>query len=168
MKLKADILRLDFPIQDTPNAVEHEFSCNEKVKKYILGGNSIFTVQNSETKNRFTYNIKQGKKNQKLFWVSVLVGTDNMKDYKFIGCFSLEKGYLHSTSSKVTIKAQSVRVIDYYLRKLFNNTLPLNIRTFHLSYCGRCGKPLTTPDSIESGFGPTCIQAIGFQTKLLF
>lgn len=137
---------------------EHMLETNELAKKYILGGKAIFTVRNEDTRNRFTYKFKQAKKNDKLWWVFVLTGTDNEHDYKFIGAFSHEKGYIHSPKSGITPAATSVKVIAWYTYWLFKNQLPAFIKTYHLNHCGRCGRALTVPESVISGFGPECIK----------
>ena len=32
---------------------------------------------------------------------------------------------------------------------------------YHVGKCGKCGKKLTTPESILTGLGPTCSNKIG-------
>lgn len=163
VKFKKEMIELgfDFPITELPNQDEHHnFSNNDQIKSFVLGGKSIFTIQNILTGNRFTYKVIKAKKNSKLFWINVLVGRDNLTDYKFIGCFSLEQGFKHSTSSKISNQAISVKAMHYYINRLFANKLPSNIRTYHLNFCGRCGKALTVPSSVESGFGPDCQNAV--------
>lgn len=37
----------------------------------------------------------------------------------------------------------------------------LCVEIWHEGKCGRCGRQLTVPESIESGFGPECVKMIG-------
>ena len=39
-----------------------------------------------------------------------------------------------------------------------NMNLPESVVIHHENRCGRCGKRLTVPESIESGYGPECIK----------
>lgn len=39
--------------------------------------------------------------------------------------------------------------------------LPAPGRIYHLGRCGRCGRALTVPSSVESGFGPECAGRVG-------
>ena len=34
--------------------------------------------------------------------------------------------------------------------------MPLTLTVFHDGKCGRCGRKLTVPESIQSGLGPVC------------
>lgn len=155
-KLPVDYLQLQFPTDS--KFTEHMFENNELTKKFILAGKAIFTIRNEDTGNRYTYKFKQARNNSKLWWVFVLTGTDNEHDYKFLGGFSHEKGYVHSPKSYITPMATSVKAIEYYTRRLFDGTLPSFIKTYHLNHCGRCGRALTVPESVTSGFGPECIK----------
>lgn len=40
-------------------------------KKFILAGNSFFTIKNVNTNNHLTYKVKKSKTNEFLFFVSV-------------------------------------------------------------------------------------------------
>jgi len=130
------------------------------VLKFIFGGNSIFTLKNSETGNRFTFKVsclkgEKGNLNTPYF-VRVLTGSDV---YTFIGTFFYMNGkwvYRHSNKAKVSKDAQSVKVIEYVINRLQTQTLTPIIDVWHEGRCGRCGRQLTVPESIEHGFGPEC------------
>lgn len=137
---------------------------------YILAGDSIFTIQNIETGNRMTYRVTDLKRidkdaERKIWFVKVLAGPDNIKDYTFLGSFQeLEDGriiYKHSVKSKVGIDAQSVKVIRWAIRKIQDGTIPDCIKMYHEGYCGRCGRRLTVPESIQNGYGPECLDKMG-------
>ena len=126
---------------------------HEDALKFILGGKSTFTFLNPKTENRFTFKVKKHKTDD-VYFISALTGPDT---YTFIGTI-LDKRYRHSHKSKISNGAQSVRVFEYILNKLQTNNLPDFIEIWHSGSCGRCGRKLTTPESIERGFGPECIK----------
>jgi len=140
-------------------------SQDQKIIDYIFGGNALITVRNEDSKNRFTFKIKKCKNPKAikidLYWVLVLTMPDNNdeKSYKFIGALSREEGFRHSDKSYIKDNAKSVNVAYYYFNRLLGYSkfkLHDNIRTYHMGYCGRCGRLLTVPESIDSGFGPEC------------
>lgn len=141
------------------------------VLDYILAGNATFTVENSETGNRFTFKITSleraiGKKADKELWfVKLLNGANNESDYMFLG--SLQKTentlvYKHSKKSHATEQAVSVKAIAWMIKRLQSTlAMPENVHVWHEGRCGRCGRKLTVPESIESGYGPECIKIAG-------
>jgi len=126
-------------------------------RKFIVAGKAIFTVENTITGKRFTYKVK--KHDEKDLWfVSVLDGPDNYVNYAYIGI--IQDGTFELTRrSRVKETAQSFRVfkwLHFYLIDA-DRELPTNILVHHAGKCGRCGRLLTVPQSIEWGFGPECI-----------
>jgi hypothetical protein len=122
---------------------------------FIFGGKSLFTVKNPQTGNRFTFKVKKSKEND-VFFVSVLTNSDNK--YEYIGYIKLNSNFKHSTKSRITSSAMSVKVFDYVVKSLINNKLPDFIEIWHHGRCARCSRVLTVPESIESGFGPDCMR----------
>lgn len=143
----------------------HQLNSNN-LKKFILAGNATFTVMNESTGNRFTFKVRNSnhkkpetKVMSDIFYVSVLTGQDNNSAYTFLGTFFGGKNevYRHSTKSKITNSANSNKVVDWFFNTFLKN--PNNyptIKVYHSGKCGKCGKKLTTPESIESGLGPYC------------
>lgn len=126
---------------------------------FIFAGNSLFTVLNTKTQNRFTFKVKNNKKNseqENLHFVKVLT---NPEIYEFIGtCFN--KQYRHSKKSRISNEAQSVKVFNYIITALSKKTLPEFIEIWHEGRCGKCGRVLTVPASISIGIGPECIKSL--------
>ena len=120
---------------------------------FIFGGNALFTVKNIKTENRFTFKVIKHKK-EDIFFVKVLTNPDM---YEFIGSIRKGTDYKHSSKSRISDDAQSVKVFGYLVNKLNTNTLPEFIQIWHEGRCGRCGRTLTVPESIESGFGKYCL-----------
>lgn len=134
------------------------------VLKFIFGGNSIFTLKNSTTGNRFTFKVSciKGEKGSLTtpYFVRVLTGSDV---YTFVGTFFYMNGkwvYRHSNKTKISKNTQSVKVIEYVINHLQSQSLPSIINVWHEGRCGRCGHQLTVPESIGHGFGPECFTLI--------
>lgn len=59
--------------------------------------------------------------------------------------------------SEITTDAVSVKAINAIVKLFDRNKIYDCLRFWHQGYCGRCGKVLTVPKSIEQGFGPVCV-----------
>lgn len=135
---------------------------NSDALKFMFAGNSTFTVVNTKTENRFTFKVKKSKdKTSNLFFVSVLTGPDT---YTYLGT-AVEGVYRHGKKSVVSSEAQSVKVFDYVLNKLKIGKLQDFVEVWHEGTCGKCGRVLTVPSSIENGLGPECIKSLSKQEK---
>lgn len=128
--------------------------------KFIFAGNSTVTFLNSKTGNRFTFNIKRVKDGN-IFFVSALTGPE---DYSYIGTFGTS-GYKHGVKSNISESAQSVSVFKYVIGKLRIGALPDFVEVWHEGKCGKCGRQLTVPSSIETGIGPECAKSLSLSEK---
>lgn len=133
----------------------------EDIKKFLIGGYAILTLESKITGKWFTYKIKIKDKNDSLspLFVSVLTGTDNESSYTYLGtifknvsglCFRLTK------NSKISEKSLSYIVFNFFFNMLMNNRLHNDLNVYHRGICAVCGRTLTVPESLESGIGPTC------------
>lgn len=131
---------------------------NDRIKNFVLGGNALITLESGKTGVYLTYKITQSKNDNNLFFIKSLRGSDNTKDYVYIGCyfadtknFVVEKSY---RNTDVSGWPKSIRAIRY----LFNNLddVPYLLHVYHNGKCCRCGRTLTTPESIRKGIGPEC------------
>lgn len=127
---------------------------NKEVGDFIFAGRSLFTCKNTRSENRFTFKVKKHKKDD-IFFVSVLT---NPGVYEFIGSVKRGFKFKHSIKSRISESSQSVRVFDYIIIRLITGSLPDFIEVWHNGHCGRCGRVLTVPDSIETGYGPECFK----------
>ena len=126
----------------------------------MFAGNSTFTAINTTTDNRFTFSLKLSKISN-LFFVKVLSGPDT---YTYIG--TCANGYFkHSKKSIISEDAQSVKVFTYILNRLRTDTLQDFIEIWHEGKCGKCGKKLTVPSSIDNGLGPNCLKSLSKEEK---
>lgn len=116
---------------------------------HIFGGKSYVTFLNSESGNRFTFKVV-AKDN--IFFVNVLTSPDV---YTYVGFYD-GKNYMHSKKTKISIDSQSIRTFNYVINKLRLGKLSDFIEIYNDGKCSKCGKRLTTPESIVRGIGPEC------------
>lgn len=131
---------------------------------FLLGGNSTVTFKSKATGNRFTYRIKMrkdksGKKDENMYFVSLLNGPNNTMDYIYMGSIYATNGgwnFTRTKGSKVSENATSIKAFTYVFNRIKNN-IPLNdVEVWHEGKCGVCGRKLTVPESIRTGIGPHC------------
>lgn len=145
-----------FP-RDEQAEPEHTHEQKFDAKQFALAGNATFTVVNEETGNRFTFKV-QASDDGKRHYVKVLTGPDNWTNYTYLGTIFDGKNYKHGKQSSISEKAQSAKVFAWFWSHLDN--LPENVKVHHEGKCGRCGRKLTVPESIVSGFGPECVKHV--------
>lgn len=151
---------------------------DQRIVNFIFGGKATLTIRNEITKNRFTYRITKRKGTRssnpslEVYWVKVLTMIDGESEesYKFIGALSKQQGFKYSKRSPISEDAKSVKAADYYFNRLLGKSefgLHPQIKAYHSGRCGLCGRVLTTPESIDTGFGPECakILNIPYQVK---
>lgn len=131
---------------------KHKIENPEDIRHFILAGHAIFTIESTRTGAWYTYKVNSSKKDINLFFVNVLTGGD---DYVYMGMiknniFSLTK------ASKFTKDSTSFKAFDFYFRNIMAGKIHPEINFYHLGICGKCGKPLSDPNSINRGIGPVC------------
>ena len=125
-------------------------------QKFALAGNATLTLEGLRT--RFTYSVRKNNDDNRktLFWVYVLNGSDNEKDYRFMGGVYAETrggyGFYVSSRSPISKSALSARAFNWFIK----HPEDPRMHVFHAGTCGRCGRTLTTPESIRTGLGPVC------------
>jgi hypothetical protein len=136
---------------------------------FMTAGKATLTLQNAETGNRFTYRVKFAPKRTEsdpdTWFVQLLNGPDNTKNYIYIGILRKEKGvlqYIWTSKARVGRETPSVKAFQWALTKFVVDSCPDTLEVYHAGKCGRCGRKLTVPESISSGFGPECINLVGF------
>lgn len=142
-----------------------QLSAVRSIERFITAGNARVTVVSNKTGKRFTYSFRRpdpepGK--QRPVWVSLLSGPDNDNDYQYLGTIwpaGLGWHLRIGKSTRVGRDAPSMLAIEWFLRCLTQGEMK-GITVYHEGRCGRCGRPLTVPESILSGFGPECINYV--------
>jgi hypothetical protein len=142
------------------------------IRRYLEGGNAKLTIQSKTTQDRFTFRFRQPQnerdpRDHKPIWVSVLSGTDNETNYAFIGTIFPSRSTTEirpSPRSRVHLDAPSAVAVAWLLRQVYlgsnDEALFGRATIWHEGSCGRCGRTLTVPESVSSGFGPECIKLV--------
>ena len=134
----------------------NQFSDATAIKDFVLAGNATITLVSLKTDKRYTFRIRKPNDETPHF-VSVLFGPDNTEDYQFLGSlFNQGQTYRHGRRS--TVYEGDIRVLawNYMWDRVLQGRLPANLEVWHEGKCGRCGRALTVPESIERGIGPVC------------
>jgi len=136
-----------------------------KAVEFMLAGNARFTLRSVQSGVRYTYKIRKSDDRgdcvrPTVWFVSLLTGSDNNSDYTYMGLINSNK-FGVTRKSKYSETSQPVVAFKWVWGKLIANLDPHGVEIWHSGRCGRCGRSLTVPESIESGFGPECIGKLG-------
>lgn len=152
-------------------------------KTFVTAGRAVFTIEPSDTfaiefpgvKPHYTYKVKfvkgKEKKHRKgeywpdAYFVNLLTGPDNTADYTYLGKLIVETGEVRLTEkSKFAEDSWPVRIIRRILARMWageeHQIAACGWKVHHEGKCGRCGRPLTVPESVENGIGPECIKKV--------
>ncbi len=123
--------------------------------KFFSAGNAKFTVSNNKG-DHYTFRIGRREEKQP-FFVSLMTGPDNENSFTYLGLFNPETLDVRLTAkSKFTEDTVPVKVIRWAVKAVASNKLPQGYSVQHAGKCCRCGRTLTTPESINRGWGPEC------------
>lgn len=140
-------------------------------KTFITAGKAKFTLEvpayfqtQHNTKSHYTYEVRRKEASDKwpeAYFVSLLSGPNNETDYRYLGMLNPSTGYVKLTKKSCCGKdAMAYRLLDRALLNIWNGQSErveaAGFKLHHEGYCGRCGRTLTVPESIESGIGPEC------------
>lgn len=147
--------------------------------KYILAGKSTFTIQSTKytPAKHYTYKFIKSTAKKALdspvkshcYKVYYLYGPDNTKNFKFFALFYSDSYTLifNPKGGQLSISTHGPRK---FLESFFNllllglntehltmkSTLPSTCHFYTTNRCAACGRLLTTPESVELGYGPHC------------
>ena len=133
-------------------------------KTFVLAGNATFTVTSLQSGTRYTYKVEKSD-NKPFYYVSVLTGSDNWSNYKYLGILNMEGRFFFARpeTAKVAKDAPSAKGFEWFWRHLNAPVSKIaTVKVSHEGKCCRCGRKLTVPESIESGIGPECATKDGF------
>lgn len=131
------------------------------LRDFILAGHAVFTVRSKKTGTRFTYKIRQPEPETDgapaPHFVSVLTGPDNESDYQYLGCIFQARDFVVTKKSRIGKDAPSAKAFAWLWAQLMaGKDVTGQMEYWHEGTCCRCGRRLTTPESIEAGIGPVC------------
>ncbi len=137
-------------------------------REFVAAGNAIFTVEcpAGAPKAHYTFKVRRKDATERwpeAYFVSLLTGPDNTESYTYLGM-------LNPTCGEVVLTRKSPYGPETYVVRLLRRVLArvwadeaaaveaAGFRLHHEGRCGRCGRHLTVPESIENGIGPECAQ----------
>lgn len=128
-------------------------------RAYILAGKATFTIQSPATHTRYTYRVtkaesRPGDDRPAPWFVHVLTGDDNESDYSYIGIIGENAHFIRTSKSRLSQDAPSM-VAFYWFSSHLESPM---VHVWHDGRCGRCGRKLTVPSSINAGIGPDCAE----------
>ena len=141
--------------------MNHILTDAASIQRYVLRGRSIFTLANKSSGTHLTYKV-QRKIEGDIYWVSLLIGCDNLKDYRFFGTIFPDYSggphwFKHSTNGKITKMSTGAQAWDWFFYRLTHKlSFPSEFVFYRPSRCTKCGAFLTTPESIDRGYGDEC------------
>lgn len=145
------------------------FTSISEVEKFALAGNATMTVVSKLSGNRLTLKFRRpdaepGK--ARPTWVNLTDPNNNESAGQFLGTVWGEHGnYSLRRSAKVKVgeSAPSTQLLKWLLNVMNLSTSKAveQAEFWHEGRCGRCGRLLTVPSSIESGIGPECSKHMG-------
>lgn len=143
-------------------------------RAFLLAGHALFTIVSKKTLTRKTFKVSQAKGEEKeekkgLFFVSLLVGSNNVEDYKYLGALFVKSagpaaefathpllGWKLNKQNWGVEAAGAIEWIVKHLNHVQDTDLLEQAEIWHDGRCGKCGRVLTDPASISSGLGPVC------------
>jgi hypothetical protein len=145
------------------------------IRKFMFAGNARFTLRSLKTGMRYTYQVRVSKQDLKdlakkddpAYFVSLLRGSDNVKDYKYLGCLHGARFFI-TAASRLPRTSPSVQALLWFLDAMEKqkDVLGSAIEFWHEGRCCHCGRTLTVPKSIKDaafngGYGPECAKYFG-------
>lgn len=145
-------------------------------KRFVTAGKAFVTISNGRGEH-FTFKIVEWKRRDndsrqtKRFSVAVLVAPDNEKDYAPLGILYTSTWTLYPSSrpDAVTSTSKQFKVAEWMFshiakeQEFSGKSSGYSLR--HDGRCGRCALKLTTPESIDTGYGPECASVMGVEWK---
>jgi Family of unknown function (DUF6011) len=141
-------------------ALSHRFDTIADAKAYALAGNATITLQSLKTQQHFTYKVKLAEVQpgstrtpEPTWFVNLLCdGSADDGSFRYLGL--VQNGQFRLTrASKAGLDAPSVKAFRFFLGL---TELHQQLVVRHEGRCGRCGRTLTVPESIDRGIGPEC------------
>jgi hypothetical protein len=142
----------------------HRLTDAAAITKFMFAGDARFTLVSTASGERVTFRVQfprnreDGKVDRTApLFVKVLTGADNETSYSYLG-FIRSGEYRHGgLKAKIGPDAKSAKAFEWFFRVLATERVPATVEFWHEGRCARCGRTLTVPASIASGFGPECI-----------
>lgn len=152
---------------------EFRFETMADAVRYITAGKSTFTIVSKKTGTRYTYRASVPKNTTEETvataprFVAVLAGSDNESTYAFLGTLFPPNDRFPNAAFRVSPKARispeapsAVAAAWLFGAIAKGSDVLSSVEIWASSKCGRCGKTLTVPASVNQGFGPECVNKV--------
>ncbi len=112
------------------------------------------TVVNDATEGRVTVRFRRPKGFRSVL-VDVMTGSDNESHFSFLGTLRGEQVVISAKSKAGDKGLRAQSILNWTFAAAGRDDLR-SVRVLHEGRCGRCGRKLTVPASIDTGLGPEC------------
>lgn len=125
---------------------------------YMLAGKATFTVKSTATGIHYTFRMEKAE-DRNMWFVSLLTLGDT---YTYMGVVDgYPLSFRRTRRSNYLETSKTVRVFRWcFGNVVLQRRFPQNLEVRHEGSCGKCGRPLTRPDSIDRGIGPECAKRL--------
>lgn len=124
--------------------------------QFLLGGNARVTLKSCKTGHHYTFRVRRSEDGE-VYFVGILADGDNEHGYVPLGIIARDRRFKLLRRTTFREDSPSFVAFRWMWEHLRSGSLPDSVEFWHEGRCGRCGRALTVPESIESGFGPECI-----------
>jgi len=136
--------------------------------RFFTAGNATFTISRPDGHSTYRIDRKDASGSYpETYFVSLLTGSDNENDYRYLGILDPKSLQVRTTAKSVAgPDSLTVRGLNRVLARVRASDLaPVwaagwDVR--HAGKCCRCGQTLTNPRSLETGIGPECREKAGW------
>jgi hypothetical protein len=100
--------------------------------------------------------VRQKKDTTDTFWVNLRTGGEHK--WRFFAVLKRD-GTIHHGKKNPACHHSDLEAVAFrwFINNLMAKSAKLaQVEFWHEGYCGRCGRELTVPESIERGLGPQC------------
>lgn len=154
---------------DEPTTLGGRALATDDALRFILAGNATITLKSLRTGAHFTYKVQEPQKKdpaRPVWFVKLLTGPDNTGDYTYLGMITATplggrlglpvQPSFRATKATRNPESPSFKAFAYTFGALAKGQTPAGVEIRHEGRCGRCGRALTVPESIDRGIGPEC------------
>lgn len=143
---------------------------------FLLAGKSEFVLHSTKTNEDFKFTLTKKEsfakkesftnKEEYIYFVNIIIEREKI----YAGHIKFDDKtelfiYTQGKRGQLAAEDRNIRSLMFVINKLFRCEIVGNLEIYHVGRCGRCGKKLTTPESILTGLGPTCSKNLGIPRK---
>lgn len=119
--------------------------------KLLLAGNALLTFQSNKTGNHLTFHIVESTEPN---WYTV------RHKGKVIGAINFDKLQFEIKPPAPALNPVQEAFAWIWKHSIWPETLDRHLTIYNHGKCVRCGRDLTTPESITLSLGPECVKLI--------